>query len=511
MKPFFRASNGLLAVLVLLVLALGMPPAWAQNQALPSLGNGEGISLGTERKLGDRIARELYRDPDFLEDPVLDEYIQRLWMPLVKAAAARGDLSPELQERFAWRILLGRDRSVNAFALPGGYLGVHLGLIAVVNSNDELASVLAHELSHVTQRHIARSIDEQSKMTPWVIGSMILGAIAVSKNPQAAQGLIVGGQAAAVQSQLSYSRDMEREADRVGFGVLTDAGYDPQGFVGMFAKLQQNAGVNDNGAFPYLRSHPLTTERIADMQARLQLGSPQTRASADMRQAMLAARARVMSQNSVEALKAWTQDSTSTYLQASPAKQAGALYAATLAHAQLGNPSAAERSWQRLFTLTAANPDAKRLVVLLQAEVAAKQARFELALQILDGLSQPTLPRPELIATAQALLRMPPHPARAGVTRQLRDHLTLAPNDAQVWSTLAGLLALQGQALSSLRAEGEAQAARMDWPGAVDRFRAAQDWAKTNRLQAGDHIEASIVDTRLRQAQAQIREMQNER
>ena len=488
-----------------------MPPAWTQNQALPSLGNGEGISLGSERKLGDRIARELYRDPDYLEDPVLDEYIQRLWAPLVKAAVARGDLSPELQERFAWRILLGRDRSVNAFALPGGYLGVHLGLIAVVNSNDELASVLAHELSHVTQRHIARSMDEQSKMTPWVIGSMILGAIAVSKNPQAAQGLIVGGQAAAVQSQLSYSRDMEREADRIGFGVLTEAGYDPQGFVGMFAKLQQNAGVNDNGAFPYLRSHPLTTERIADMQARLQLNSPNTRTQSDLVQAMLAARAKVMSQNGAEALKAWAQDSTGTSLQARPAQRAGALYGATLAHTQLGNHNAAERSWQSLSTLTAANPDAKRLVTLLQAEVAAKQERFELALQVLGNLSPATLPRPELIATAQALLRLPPHPARQGITRQLRDHLTQAPHDAQVWNTLAGLLALQGQALPALRAEGEAQMARMDWSGAVDRFRAAQDWAKNNKLQAGDHIEASIVDTRLRQALAQIRDMQNER
>jgi predicted Zn-dependent protease len=224
LKPLLRSPKWGLTVLV---CALGMQPAWTQNNALPSLGNSEGISLGAERQLGDRIARELYRDPDYLEDPVLDEYIQRLWAPLVKAAVARGELSPELQERFAWRILLGRDRSVNAFALPGGYLGVHLGLIAVVNSNDELASVLAHELSHVTQRHIARSMDEQGKMTPWIIGSMILGALAISKNPQAAQGLIVGGQAAAVQSQLSYSRDMEREADRVGFGVLSDAGYDP--------------------------------------------------------------------------------------------------------------------------------------------------------------------------------------------------------------------------------------------------------------------------------------------
>jgi predicted Zn-dependent protease len=508
LKNIFRPSK---LMLVLLLGALGSQAGWAQSGALPSLGNSEGISLGAERKLGDRIARELYRDPDYLEDPVLDEYIQRLWAPLVKAAAARGELSTDLQERFAWRILLGRDRSVNAFALPGGYLGVHLGLIAVVSSNDELASVLAHELSHVTQRHIARSMDEQAKMTPWVIGSMILGAIAVSKNPQAAQGLIVGGQAAAMQSQLSYSRDMEREADRVGYGILADAGYDPQGFVGMFGKLQQAAGVNDSGAYPYLRSHPLTTERIADMQARLQLNTASPRTSSNMVQAMLAARARVMSQNSVEALKAWAQGGKVISPQAHTAQQAGALYAATLAHLQLRDMAAAERSWQQLSLLTSATPEAKRLVILLQAEVASKQERFAMALQVLESLNQAPLPRPELIATAQTLLRLPPHPARASITQKLREQVTQAPHDAQTWNTLASMLALQGQTLASLRAEGEAQMARMDWTGAVDRFRAAQDWAKNNRLQAGDHIEASIVDTRLRQAQAQIRDMQAER
>ncbi len=516
LKNIFRPSQ---LMLVLLLGTLGLQSARTQTNALPSLGNSEGISLSAERKLGDRIARELYRDPDYLEDPVLDEYIQRLWGPLVKAAATRGELSPDLQARFAWRILLGRDRSVNAFALPGGYLGVHLGLIAVVSSNDELASVLAHELSHVTQRHIARSMDEQSKMTPWVIGSMILGAIAISKNPQAAQGLIVGGQAAAIQSQLSYSRDMEREADRVGFGVLSDAGYDPQGFVGMFGKLQQAAGVNDNGAFPYLRSHPLTTERIADMQARLQLNGITSRAPTDLAQAMLAARARVMSQNSVEALRAWTQDSKTTSAQATPAQKAGALYAATLAHLQLRDTAAAERTWQTLSKFLSPSvlqglpqaTEAKRLVTLLQAEVATKQARFDVALQVLEPLAGKTPQRPELLATAQALLRLPAHPMRQDITRQLREQVTQTPHDGQAWDTLASMLTLQGQTLAALRAEGEAQMARMDWTGAVDRFRAAQDWAKNNRLQAGDHIEASIVDTRLRQAQSQIREMQSER
>ena len=505
--------------------AIAMGTAWPQSGSLPSLGDGESISLSAERQLGDRIARELYRDPDFLEDPVLDEYIQLLWAPLVKAAAARGELSAELQERFAWRILLGRDRTVNAFALPGGYLGVHLGLIAVVSSHDELASVLAHELSHVTQRHIARSMSDQAKMTPWVIGSMILGVLAASKSPQSAQALIVGGQAAAVQSQLSYSRDMEREADRVGYGILVDAGYDPKGFVGMFAKLQQAAGLNDSGAFPYLRSHPLTSERLADMQARQQLNTPMPLATADMAQAMLSARARVLSQNKPDALQAWIQEAAQPAARPSPAHRAGVLYAATLAHLQMRNMAAAERTLQALESWVQTAPNepaslathtsalaAQRWLRLLRAEVAFKQERFNDVLQMLvAGQDNAAWQRPELMAMAQAVVRLPSHPLQREITAQLRQWVQSAPHDAPAWDALTRLLAQQGQALAALRAEGEAQIARLDWSGAIDRLRAAQDLARSGRLQAGEHIEASIVDARLRYAQDVWLAMQKQR
>ena len=498
--------------LTVLAWSLCLGPAWPQRNALPSLGEGEGISLAAERKLGDRIIRELYRDPDYLEDAVLDEYIQKLWAPLVDASAARGELSPELRERFAWRILLGKDRSVNAFALPGGYLGVHLGLIAVVTSRDELASVLAHELSHVTQRHIARSMEAQGRMTPWVIGTMILGALAASKSPQSTQALIVGGQAAAVQSQLSYSRDMEREADRIGFGVLSDAGYDPHGFVSMFGKLQQAAGVNDNGAYPYLRSHPLTTERIADMQSRLPLGTATAGAAQDMEQAMASARARVLSQSQVDSLRAWTQLPTHLPAQATAAQKAGSLYAAALAWQLLREPEQARRQWQALQALTAPHTQAARMSRLLGAELLAARGEHAQAVQSVQPSSMVNLwPRPELVAVAQSLAHLPGHPALATVQQQLRQRVQSSPHDAQAWNLLATLLAGQGQKLSSLRAEGEAQLARMDLQGALDRFRAAQDAARVTRLQPGDHIEASIVDTRIRDIERQLREMQLER
>jgi predicted Zn-dependent protease len=508
-----------------LLLALGAGVAWAQPAGLPSLGEGDSISLSAERQLGDRIARELFRDPDFLEDAVLDAYIQQLWTPLVQAAVARGELSPDLQERFAWRILLGRDRTVNAFALPGGYLGVHLGLIAVVSTRDELASVLAHELSHVTQRHIARGMSDQARMTPWLVGAMVLGALAASKNPQSAQALIVGGQAAAIQSQLSYTRDMEREADRVGYGILVDAGYDPAGFTGMFAKLQQASSLNDSGAFPYLRSHPLTTERLADMQARQQLNPPMPRPAQDVAHAMLAARARVLSQNQADALKVWAQGGDHVNASLSEADRAAALYAATLAQLQLRDEAAVQRSLQALQALVqrlpptvAAGqqashrphaPDAARWLRLLKAEVAFRQDRWAQAVDILSphAGSQP-LQRPELMGLAQALQRLPGHALLPAITAQLRELLIRTPDDAQAWDRLSGLLSVQGQALAALRASGEAQAARLDWSGALDRFRAAQELARSARLQPGEHIEASIVDARLREALERWRALQ---
>ncbi len=107
---------------------------------LPLLGDGSDMTSNAERRLGDRIARELYRDPDYIDDPVLGDYVQGIWQPLLAAARLRGNLSEELDERFAWQVLIGRDRSVNAFALPGGYLGLNLGLLAVVSNRDELAS-----------------------------------------------------------------------------------------------------------------------------------------------------------------------------------------------------------------------------------------------------------------------------------------------------------------------------------------------------------------------------------
>jgi predicted Zn-dependent protease len=503
------------AILAAVPFSMEAQAAATNSAALPLLGDGSEMTSSAERRLGDRIARELYRDPDFIDDPVLADYVQGIWQPLLAAARQRGDLTPELDERFAWRIVLGRDRSVNAFALPGGYLGVHLGLMAVVSSRSELASVLGHELSHVTQRHIARLMTKNSQQAPWVIGAMILGALAASKNAEAGNALIVGGQALSAQSQLNFSRDMEREADRVGFGVMTQAGFEAQGFVSMFDKLQQASRLNDSGAYPYLRSHPLTTERIADMRSRLPLGAMVDSAIIPTAShTMLTARARVLSNPGIDALRSWQAQADGTALASEPpAVQAGVLYGAAMAASRMHNAILARQRLDRLQIIIGADAEANQQARWLAAEIdlAARDLSTAQWVALGDHLgSSPTqsssLRRPGLLLQAELALQVGQGPRLNAVTQQLQTWVAAHPEDALAWQSLASTYTAQTQPLRALRAEAEARAAHLDYVGALDRLKAAQGQLAGRAKSNADHIDASIIDTRRRQIEALLKE-----
>ena len=526
---FKRAS---LLVLSFLMAISGQPlygqtnntsPFVMSGNRLPNLGDGIEIPLGVERRLGENIAREIYRDPDYIDDPVLGDYVQSFWQVLLNAARQRGELTPELEQQFAWEVTLIRDRSINAFALPGGYLGVHLGLISAVSNGGELASVLAHELSHVTQRHIARMMSQQGRQGPMVIGAMILGMLAASRTPSAsgmsaANAVLVGGQAAAIQSQLNFSRDMEREADRVGYGVMTDAGFEPQGFVTMFEKLQQAARLNDNGSFPYLRSHPMTTERIADAQARQQLLPARAAVPTTPLHAMMSARALVLTNPGIDALRGLSVQAASSTVTTAPLwRQAGILYAAAMAEMRQRDWANARRTLARLEALPLTEPAAQRVVLLFKAELALQSGE---AIQAVNLLSTKTSVINIHDRASRLLL------AQSRVATQLPAQGKLAaddlvmwvnrmPRDANAWLYLSAAYELQGDTLHAIRAQAEARAAELDYAAALDRFKAAQavayQLAKEGKLDRSGNIEASIVDARLRELERLRREQMLER
>ena len=481
---------------------------------LPQLGDGSDMSSSAERRLGDRIARELYKDPDYLDDPVLDDYVQGIWQPLLSAARERGDLTSELDERFAWKISMMRNRSVNAFALPGGYFGLHLGLLSVVGSRDELASVLVHELSHVTQRHISRLISQNNQQTPWVIVAMILGALVASKSSgDAGNTLMVGGQALSAQSQLNFSRDMEREADRVGLGVIKQSGFDAFGFVTMFDKLQQSTILNDSGDYTYLRTHPLTTERIADLKARLPMQTAVTKAnSPSVLHAMMTARAKVLANSGPDALRAWLSNADDTQ---PVAKQAGTLYGAVMAASLLREHTLAKRHLQRLqFLVSSADRAAVRLVNGLSVEIAL--AAHDLPSQQVQALGQlvglgsqlSPVTRAELMLQAQIALDLNQPVVLSQVTQRLYTQVASHSNDALAWQWLSRLHTAQGQNLQALRSEAESRVAQLDFESALDRLNAAQTLvrASDHTHSTADHIDASIIDLRRRQIELIIKD-----
>jgi len=511
-----RAPRLVVATLAIALLVGAPAHAPLAQVRLPALGESaaDEFSVSAERRLGEQIMREVRRDPDYLDDPLLLEYLQALWAPLVLSARQRGDIESGIETQFAWEAFLVRDRSVNAFALPGGFVGVHLGLIAMTATPDELASVLAHELTHVTQRHIARGMVNSQRQSLLSVAAMILGVLAASRanNTDMAQAAVMGGQAAAIQGQLNFSRDMEREADRIGAGVLSQAGFDTAGMASMFDKLDQGSRLNDSGAFPYLRSHPLTTERASEARLRATSGRRATDGpAAPGWHTLMQARARVLMDANTGALERLA-DLPATRRGTSAADRAGQLYAAALAASRLRqHPRALQwvselRAHQR--ELPTRDAAADRALQMLDAETRLAASDAAGAVAVLEALAAGGVDRPLLLLRAQAALALPA-PARADALRRsteaLQTWVALRARDAAAWELLASCADALGLRLRALRAHAEARFALGDLPGAVDRLRAGRLAARG--AAEADFIESSIIESRLRELEGMRRQL----
>jgi predicted Zn-dependent protease len=255
-----------LTAILILQLVVGLPSAGAQTTGseLPDIGTPASttLSLADEYKIGLMIVRQLRESGQIIEDPEINEYLQAIGLRLASQAH-------EGAHRFTFFAV--RDSGINAFALPGGFIGVNAGLFTATKSEAELAGVLAHEIAHVTQRHIARSIQNASKANMASMAAM-LAAILIGATTGMPGDAVLGGvtaaQGLAAQSQISFTRANESEADRVGMGILAASGFDPIGMPDFFWTMQQRTGGAGRNIPDLLRTHPVTVERIAETRDR---------------------------------------------------------------------------------------------------------------------------------------------------------------------------------------------------------------------------------------------------
>lgn len=253
------------AVVILSLIWLWQP-VWlrAQPVGIPTIGSASSAELSpaVEAVLGDAIMEQGRRDPTYIDELYINQYLTDTAQRLAQAAPAKIDQKI--------RVFAVRDPSINAFALPGGYIGINSGLIATVGSESELVSVIGHEIAHVGQRHVARGMT-QSAQTNHMMMAALAGALlaALSGSADLAMGVASFGQAAAIDRQLGFSRQAEQEADRIGFQMLTAAGYDPKGMAQMFQRLMQNSRLNEPVRGSYASTHPLSQQRQSDIENRL--------------------------------------------------------------------------------------------------------------------------------------------------------------------------------------------------------------------------------------------------
>jgi predicted Zn-dependent protease len=459
-----------------LALLLADAGSRAAAQALPDLGSVGDVVLSpqTERRLGENLVRDIrFRDPHYLDDPELIDYLSALGARLVHAnPAARQDF-----EFFPMR-----DSVVNAFALPGGFVGVNTGLIMLADSESELASVLAHEIAHVSQRHIARMLGQEQQLQMPMLAALAAAILLGHAHPDLATGAVAAAQAGAVQTQLSYSRDFEREADRIGLRTLESAGFDPRAMATVFEKLQRATRVSEDASLPgWLRTHPMTVERIADAQNRA-AGMPYRQHVDALEFHLVRAKLRADSGEPAGAVAHFR----AALREQRYASEAGARYGLAAALLRDGKAAQAAAEVARLRAAGAASP----MIDLLDARV--KQAAGE------RGAADAVLARasqryPESRALAyERVAALQGEGRNDAALSVLRDALRAYPRDARLYSLQAQTYAALGKRLLQHQAQGEAYALQGSLPAAIEQLqiaRAAGD---------GDFYQLSMVDARLK-------------
>jgi len=478
----FRAKMGLgAAAWMLCALVATTPPAFAQMSAsqLPDLGdaNTSDLPLQTERRLGEEVMREIRRDPTYLEDPEITEYVNALGAKLAAVAPGHRD--------FEFFVL--RDPTVNAFALPGGFIGVHTGLITITDNESELASVLGHEMGHVIQRHIARQFSIGKKMQIPVMAAMAAAILLGRSRPDLATGAAMAVQGGAIQSQLSFSREYEREADHVGLQTMAAAGFDPSAMGAFFEKMERSTRLDDPGTVPaYFRTHPLTTERIAEAENRAaQLPYHQHVDSVEY--ALVRAKIRAETGDARDAVTTFA----GALRDGRYASEAGVRYGLAVALLRAGEPKKAEAEAAQLRVMKVASP----MVDTLEARIRSAQGDRAGALKVLQAATaRYPYRRSVLYAEVDALQELGRYDDELAA---LVEPLRLYPRDVKLYEARARACAALGKRFLQHQAQAEAYALRGSLPAAIEQLQLAQ------RAGDADFYQLSVADARLKELRAQ--------
>ncbi|WP_398307572.1 M48 family metalloprotease [Zoogloea sp.] len=474
-------KNRLIAALLCLAL---VPRSYSQS--LPDLGDSASADLSpvAEQKIGMQIMRDIrWHDPAFLRDAEVEDYLNTLGHRLVSAGAGAG---------LSFEFFGVSDPSLNAFAMPGGKIGVHTGLILAAQAESELAGVLSHEIAHVTQRHIARMVGQQGRSGMLMLASLLVAVLAAKSSAQVSQAAIMAGQAAGISSQLAYSRDFENEADRLGVQNLSAAGFDVRGMASFFERLQKNSRLYENSAPAYLRTHPLTSDRITEMEGRvMQMPYRQVPDSLDFQ--LVRAKLRVGAQASREMLD-----------ELEAAARRGTAPAAThygLVRAYLGarRIADAEREMVALRKLDLSSA----MIEGLEADLRLARGEPALAAQLFrEGRGRYPQSRRLLYGEASALIDA----GRATESLNLvKAEILTTPNNGVLWELRARAESVLGMRLAQHRSLGELYAIQGNYAASAEQLTLAQ------AAKDGDFFEHSAVDSRLREVRALLAEQMRER